>query len=310
MAEDAWVPFSERSEWDDVTPTPQNDGERAPVPIAYTDEFRETHDYFRTILLTGETSERALKLTSEVLDFNNANYTAWQHRRLCLFELGKDLREELAFIAMVAQDTPKNYQLWYHRRVIVDRLGDGSGELAFCASVLEEDSKNYHAWAHRQWALTTFDLWEGETDYVDHLLTEDIRNNSAWNQRWFIAISKHGRDLPVEVRKAELAWALPKLERAPSNESATSFVRGLMRGQDMTLFADTVAALEEILKELAPDSAPLVALLADLLTWAERAEEARAMITALIELDPIRSKYWKRRLASYAEPLRIEEADD
>jgi len=40
-------------------------------------------DYFRAILKKNEISQRALDLTSKVINGNPANYTAWHFRRLC-----------------------------------------------------------------------------------------------------------------------------------------------------------------------------------------------------------------------------------
>ncbi len=62
-------------DWADVEPIPQDDGPRPVVPIAYTDAFRESMDRFRAILANDERSPRALKLTSDVIAVNPANYT-------------------------------------------------------------------------------------------------------------------------------------------------------------------------------------------------------------------------------------------
>lgn len=55
----------------------------------------------------------------------------------------------------------------YHRRILVEWMGDPSGELDFAEEILEQDSKNYHTWSHRQWLIKEFNLWDGELDYVD-----------------------------------------------------------------------------------------------------------------------------------------------
>jgi len=41
------------------------------------DAVRETMDYFRAVVKASEVSDRALRLTDEVIRLNAANYTAW-----------------------------------------------------------------------------------------------------------------------------------------------------------------------------------------------------------------------------------------
>lgn len=69
------IPFKERPEWADVKPVPQDDGPCPVVPIAYTEDFSETMDYFRAIYLDDERSPRALQLTAEAIPLNPGNYT-------------------------------------------------------------------------------------------------------------------------------------------------------------------------------------------------------------------------------------------
>lgn len=47
------------------------------VIVAYHSSVSETMDYFRAVVRAEEKSERALKLTEEVIGINSANYTAW-----------------------------------------------------------------------------------------------------------------------------------------------------------------------------------------------------------------------------------------
>ena len=73
--EDERIPISQRPEWSDVTPIPQDDGPNPVVPIAYKDDFTETMDYFRAVYFADERSPRSLHLTAEAIHKNAGNYT-------------------------------------------------------------------------------------------------------------------------------------------------------------------------------------------------------------------------------------------
>lgn len=63
--------------WKDVIPIPQADAERPMVQIAYHPEYRKAMNLFRGILKMDERSERALKLTTIILQYNPGHYTVW-----------------------------------------------------------------------------------------------------------------------------------------------------------------------------------------------------------------------------------------
>eukprot|EP00899_Mesostigma_viride_P017092 jgi/Mesvir1/25384/Mv01424-RA.1 len=215
-----FVPFSERPEWQDVTPIPQNDGPHPVVSIAYSDEFRETMDYFRAIVAANEMSRRALELTREVIAQNPASYMAFQYRRRVLLSLGCDLERELDFVDLFAEDNPKNYQLWYHRRALVERIGARGAhrELEFTAALLEQDDKNYHAWCHRQWVIRTYGLWDREMDFCHTMLAKDLHNNSAWNQRFFVLQNRTALSPapPLASASVETTTAIPSSSPSPA----------------------------------------------------------------------------------------------
>lgn len=73
--EDEKIPLSQRPEWSDVTPIPQDDGPNPVVPIAYKDDFTEIMDYFRAVYFADERSLRSLHLTAEAIHKNAGNYT-------------------------------------------------------------------------------------------------------------------------------------------------------------------------------------------------------------------------------------------
>ncbi|XP_076668379.1 farnesyl transferase alpha isoform X1 [Andrena cerasifolii] len=225
--ESSWVLYKDREEWNDVTPVPQDDGPHPIVAIAYSEKFRDTYDYFRAILKSGEKSERALGLIENCIWLNPANYTVWQYRREILKALGKDLRDELKYINKMIRYYSKNYQVWHHRKVIVEWLQDASEELKFTEKILTEDAKNYHAWQHRQWCIKTFNLYDKELEYVEHLLDEDIRNNSAWNQRYFVI--NNTTKFEQDIIDREVDYALDKIAFVTGNESAWNYLRGILK---------------------------------------------------------------------------------
>jgi len=213
---------------------PQDDGPNPPVPIAYSDEFVETMDYFRAVLQSDERSQRSLALTKEVIERNSANYTAWYFRRLVLEALNVDLQTEFPMTDEIALRTPKNYQLWFHRRWLVEKLGDYSRELAFTKSIFDGDSKNYHAWAHRQWIFQYFhlqkddSLFQQELEFLESMIISDVRNNSAWNYRYYL-IRLHSPVLSPEQVKQEIEFAWKYISRSPNNQSSWGYLRGTVK---------------------------------------------------------------------------------
>lgn len=307
--------------WRGVDRVPQDDGPRPVVPIAYSREFVETMDFFRAVVRADERSERALKLTELVIDQNAANYTAWHFRRLCLEALQKDLGRELRFCAEVAQMAgSKNYQLWWHRRVVVgwllgedpkafpayaptvaEREAGARAELQYTEEVLREDAKNYHPWAFRKWVLHTFGVWDGELAYVDALLDSDVRNNSAYAHRFYVVESSPaGFDAAAVTREA--AYAADRIGRAPHNESAWNYYRGVL-ARDAATDEHRAEAERFCLEQRRanPTCAPAWAALVDFdaasgdPTRADRAREACRELAATV--DPVRREYWKMREA-------------
>lgn len=112
------LPMSQRPEWSDVVPIPQDDGPNPVVPIAYKPEFEETMNYFRAIYLSDERSPRVLQLTHLVILLNPGNYTV-THFVFLLFSTNFVIIHPICWITQLNLN-------WFHHF-----LGEG---LAFQAS--------------------------------------------------------------------------------------------------------------------------------------------------------------------------------
>jgi protein farnesyltransferase/geranylgeranyltransferase type-1 subunit alpha len=185
------------------------------------------------------------------------------------------------------------------------------------AETLRVDGKNYHAWAHRQWALNRFKAWSRELPFVDSELAKDVRNNSAWNQRYCTIRHLHGDDIPDAVRISELKYAQAAISRAPNNESAWSYARGLYRDRSYTAWPDLeIWCLTQ--RTAWPTCAHLLGTLVDIGEEAvstpeasgsnervQRAIEACASLASGI--DDVHAKFWRRRRHRLLQALQKKE---
>ncbi|PLW52094.1 hypothetical protein PCASD_02062 [Puccinia coronata f. sp. avenae] len=315
--------------WKDVTPIPQGDAERPMVQIAYEPEYRKAMNLFRGILKKDERSERALKLTTLILQYNPGHYTVWNYRSQTLKHLhqsdpeGQHLQKELAMLNEQMGNMRKSYQAWQHRALMVELLGDCSKEIEFVDQVLKRDAKNYHTWTYRQSLLCQYnrpEMWAGELSCVQALLVEDIRNNSAWNHRFFIVFDTfplHSPTLTSDELKAivnrEIDFTEQQILKAPNNPSAWNYLRGVLKRGSVPLntVEDFVVPLTKTVQELDAGNAwpadlnkhsdlpapAAVEFLAD--SYAEsqaNVQQALELYRLLADkLDPIRKGYWQFR---------------
>ena len=299
----------------DVTPVPQDDGPNPLVQIMYEPKYTELMDIFRAILRSNERSERVVKLTSDLLALNAANYTVWKYRRDCLKALCCDWTLEFDYMDKFAEDNPKNYQIWYHRRAIVEESGIFGREVPFCNRVFDEDPKNYHAWAHRQWVVKSFNLYKGELEYTSELINNDICNNSAWNHRWFVVHNEDGAEDGLgsrETLEREVALTMEKIKIFPDNEAAWNYLRGLCR-KHKSLQSMVEIQCNELKDDLSAKHSPepyvctfLWSLLVDVLEERNTKESLHSALTLIEDLknhDKVRMKYWARRFLSITEQL-------
>ncbi|KAL1624903.1 CAAX geranylgeranyltransferase alpha subunit [Diplodia seriata] len=303
--------YAESDEWADVEPIPLDDGgPNALAAITYTEDYDEAMGYLRAIMAKNEMSDRAIALTEDIIQSNPAHYTVWLYRARNVLSLGKDLREELAWLNAAALRNLKNYQIWHHRQTIVDALGDAAGEQDFIARMLAKDAKNYHVWSYRQWLVRRFGLWaDGELEAVEALLREDVRNNSAWNHRWFLVFGGNPDNFSQKkVLDREMDYAKAAVKLAPQNQSPWNYLRGIVRHAKLPLstlkeFAQQYASVEK------PDevsSSHALDLLADIYSEESSKENAAKAYDLLAErFDPIRENYWNYRKSLLEQPKAV-----
>lgn len=319
-----FILYSQRQEWNDIKPLPQEDGPHPIVAIAYSERFRDTFDYFRAVLHKNELSERSLELTKDCVSLNPSNYTIWFFRRLIIKELNKDLFNELNYIESVIIDNAKNYQVWHHRKCIVEYIkqqilskdfraeGDMSderekelsevvkGEKIFVSFMLRQDSKNYHGWQHRQWLIKEFNAWHLEIDYTQDLIEDDIRNNSAWNHRYYVIENTTG--FIGEALESEIKFTCHRIRLTPNNESSWNYLRGILSSIGLNSNQLIVKMCEDLYKNRETRSSHLIAFMIDCIEecLSSQTKPDQNLLTEALRLceelsnqiDVIRKEYW------------------
>ncbi|CAL5873760.1 uncharacterized protein PFLUO_LOCUS8042 [Penicillium psychrofluorescens] len=324
--------YSTDPEWADITPIPLDDGSNsgaAPLAtIAYPPEYLELTSYLRAVMAANEMSERALKLTQDVISMNPAHYTVWIYRARILFALEKDLSEELEWLNQVSLKYLKNYQIWGHRQALMSSRTHfpelSAKEPDFLMEMLAQDAKNYHVWTYRHWLVRHYRLWDSprELEDVEALIKADVRNNSAWNHRYMLRFGPRENEpdggmvnagkaqtTPAEkgvqsvvdedVVDLELRYTQEQILRAPENRSPWWYARGVIHAANRKLgewegfVSQFVSADGNSVK-----SSHAVEWLADV--YAETGghnAKAADMLTLLKEkYDPIRKNYWDYRI--------------
>jgi protein farnesyltransferase/geranylgeranyltransferase type-1 subunit alpha len=72
--------YASDPEWASIAPIPLTDSPDDTTPlasIAYAPEYLEATSYLRAVMAANEMSERALRLTEDVIAMNPAHYTVW-----------------------------------------------------------------------------------------------------------------------------------------------------------------------------------------------------------------------------------------
>lgn len=163
--------------------------------------------------------------------------------------------------------------------------------------MINEDSKNYHAWQHRQWVISKFKLYSWELEFVNRLLEEDVRNNSAWNHRYFVLERTNRLEI---LKDSEIDFCLRKIRIAPDNESAWSYLRGILKSGHLSSNDRVNELVDELMAE-DHKSHHLIGFKIDCLREQYQQTLDPEIKTRAIELcnqlmdryDVVRKEYWK-----------------
>ncbi|AET38872.1 bifunctional protein farnesyltransferase/protein geranylgeranyltransferase Ecym_3385 [Eremothecium cymbalariae DBVPG len=198
--------------------------------IMYTEEYKELVGLLRGLMSVKEVSERALAVTTAMVEASPAYYTAWNYRYNIVKGLyegdGEKLNEELDWLDEFTLNNTKNYQIWSYRQVLLKLhpVPQFAREQPVMQVVLADDTKNYHVWSYRRWVVLFFKEFSQELEFSSCLIDRDVYNNSAWSHRMFVL---KNTETKVQVVDQEIEFAKSKISLAPQNVSSWNYLRGL-----------------------------------------------------------------------------------
>lgn len=285
--------------------------------IMYTDEYKEVLGIARALIQKREYSERALELTSRVIDLAPAFYTVWNYRFDIVLYLSKSssspkevLNEELDRVDEITLNNPKNYQIWSYKQSLLKNHPCPSfkRELPILQLMINDDTKNYHVWSFRKWCVLFFQDFSHELQHAGLLIERDVYNNSAWTHRMFVF--KNTTPTMEEITE-EIAFVKEKIDFVPQNVSVWAYLRGIYENflnneyDDDILeyarkFTKNVTESLHNEKEL-PDveSSFAIEFLAHVYSMNEATwdKAIRAYKVLSLKYDPIRKYFWEQQLS-------------
>ena len=273
-----------RDTWDDTEPFPDPQKDGCPFHVDHTKKYDLIMGIFRTVIDKKEYSRRALNLTTYVISKNPTNITGWWYRQQVLEHLGYDWNSEMDFLDDMLANNPKPYQMWNHRRWLDDRCETVPDEEKRLFRIICVDQKNFHAYNFFCWFIRRWGFQPYFMRYVTDIISVDPTNNSAFNFRYFIV--EHEK---MNV-KQELDYTFSVLEKNTQNESATTYIRGLL-GLDKTLVDEAKQKTTELNEK--QSSKQLLALLYTIARLQNNEKEMFEICDKLSEIDPIKKVYWQ-----------------
>ena len=290
--------------------------------IMYTDEYKQVMGIARKMMQDKEYSERALILTSKVIDLVSAFYTIWNYRFSIVESLLENsysndkqafVNKEMDWLDDITLNNPKNYQIWSYRQALLNihPSPDMKRELPILQIMIDEDTKNYHVWSYRKWCVQFFQDYTNELQYTDSLIQRDVYNNSAWTHRMFVLKYVQA---DTEMVRYEIDYTKEKIEFVPQNVSSWNYLRGLYEifleykyDEEIIEFAKTFTnnildidvCREETVSQFPPiESSFALEFLADVYSQdSTKCTNAIKALSALaLKYDPIRKGLWNYKI--------------
>ena len=273
-----------RDTWDDTDPYPDPQKEGCPFHVDHTVKYDLIMGTFRAVIDKKEYSRRALNLTTLIVTKNPTDITAWWYRQQVLTHIGYDWNQEMDFLDALLKETPKPYQMWNHRRWLDDRCDTVPDEEKRLFRIICLDNKNFHAYNFFSWFIKRWGYQPYFLNFVTDIISLYPTNNSAFNFRFFI-VSHEKMDC-----KQELEYTLNVLEKNTENESATTYIRGLL-DIDPSLITIVSEKTEELSKK--SQSKQLLALQYTIARLQNNEKRMLELCDILSEVDPMKKVYWQ-----------------
>ena len=285
-------PFSykDHPDFSDTEPVPLSPSDDVPYSIHRSDSYTELFSYFNAFAKSGETSNRALKISEDVIKEYPAHYTAWWNKFRILEQHGFDFEKEDRILTDILLQSPKSYQAWYFKQWLYDHITEFHDAIPFLEMATQFDAKNFHMWSFALWYAKRWNRERDVYELAKRLCIEDFRNNSAWNARKIL-----GDQIGVSPAN-EFEEAVKTLRIVGKNEAAVNFALAMVK-KDNSLI-DKAHDLGEELVEKNPDNMFGYLIRLFVLEFKNKQAEAdiskeRAIICDdLIRVDPIRKPYY------------------